>query len=207
MTRRPPSSTVPAVPSQMSHIYIPPSATAESSELVQHLVDLINHAWVKDDEPPSNIHKPGFQRAENETIKRMLYDCQLGVALRPGISPGPNTVPRPEEVLGTVALIPLTISSWEIGMIVCDSKIQSNGIGRRLLRFGENSAHKAGMTKAVVTLLIARDWVHPGKQRLNEWYERAGYCCVRVEEIGSQYEWLLPMLSCPCQLKVFEKAL
>ena len=191
----------------MSHIYIPPSVTAKSPELVQHLVDLINTAWLKDDKPPRNLHNPGFQRVTNASIESLLRDCQLGIALRPGISPEPNTIPRPEEVVGTVALIPLTPSSWEIGMIVCDSKMRSSGIGRQLLRFGEDSARKAGITKAVVTLLVAPGWVHPGKQRLNEWYQRAGYCCVRVEELGSQYEWLLPMLSWPCQLKIFEKAL
>ncbi|KAJ5884751.1 hypothetical protein N7495_009261 [Penicillium taxi] len=92
-----------------------------------------------------------------------------------------ETVPRPEHVLGSVVLIPLTSTSWEIGMLVCDSRKQSGGIGRQLLQFGENSARKAGMVTAVVTLLVARDWVHPSKKRLNEWYERAGYTCIRVE--------------------------
>jgi hypothetical protein len=56
-------------------------------------------------------------------------------------------------------------------------------------------------------LLVPREWSHPSKVFLNEWYTRIGYRIDRTGSIEDFYPALAPHLATPCDFIVYHKDL
>ena len=56
-------------------------------------------------------------------------------------------------------------------------------------------------------LLEPRDWTHPTKQFLAEWYSRMGYRIVRTGTMDEAYPELAPLLATPCDFVIYRKDL
>jgi hypothetical protein len=56
-------------------------------------------------------------------------------------------------------------------------------------------------------LLVPREWRHPSKVFLDEWYRRIGYRVVSSTSVEDLHPQLAPMLATPCRFDVYEKSL
>jgi GNAT superfamily N-acetyltransferase len=63
----------------------------------------------------------------------------------------------------------------EFGMLSATKEYLGQGLGRGLVKKAEERAKKAGCDRMKTTLAVPKDWEHPMKQRLGEWYKRMGY--------------------------------
>jgi hypothetical protein len=84
---------------------------------------------------------------------------------------------------------------------------RSTGIGRALLDFAESDSRARGRTSMQLELLVPREWRHPSKVFLKDWYGRRGYRLVRTGTIDETHPQLAPLLATPCDLEVHRKPL
>jgi GNAT superfamily N-acetyltransferase len=96
------------------------------------------------------------------------------------------------QVVGCVRLQRLDERTSEFGMLCADPAHRGVGIGRELIRFAERNA---------------REWTHPSKQFLAEWYSRLGYRVARTGTIEELYPELAPLLATPCDFVIYRKEL
>ena len=96
----------------------------------------------------------------------------------------------------------------EIGMLAVASSHLGSGVGRRLVAAAEARCRSSGCAVARLELLAPRDWTHPFKARLREWYEgRLGYEPMHEADFAADYPRIAPLLACPCTYTVFHKEL
>ena len=111
------------------------------------------------------------------------------------------------QVVGCVRIRRLDERTGEFGMLCADPAHRGLGIGRELIRFAERNARAEGMSTMQLELLVPRDWTHPTKQFLAEWYSRLGYRVARIGTIDELYPELAPLLATPCDLVIYRKEL
>ena len=56
-------------------------------------------------------------------------------------------------------------------------------------------------------LLVPREWTHPSKQFLADWYDRLGYRVTQRADLAEDYPHLAPSLATPCDFLVYRKDL
>jgi hypothetical protein len=56
-------------------------------------------------------------------------------------------------------------------------------------------------------LLVPREWSHPSKEFLADWYGRIGYKVVRTGPVEETHPHLAPLLATPCDFLTHEKNL
>ena len=61
------------------------------------------------------------------------------------------------------------------------------GIGRDLVAFAERASRDAGCRGMQLELLVPREWAHPAKQFLAEWYARLGYRVTHRADLAEDY--------------------
>jgi GNAT superfamily N-acetyltransferase len=111
------------------------------------------------------------------------------------------------QVVGCVRLQRLDERTGEFGMLCADPSRRGEGIGRELIRFAERQARADGANTMQLELLQPRDWTHPTKQFLAEWYSRIGYRVTRTGTIDEAYPELAPLLATPCDFVIYRKRL
>jgi GNAT superfamily N-acetyltransferase len=92
-------------------------------------------------------------------------------------------------------------------MLCADPAHRGIGIGRELIRFAERNACADGMRTMQLELLVPREWTHPTKQFLAEWYSRIGYRIARTGTIDELYPELAPLLATPSDFVIYRKEL
>ena len=112
-----------------------------------------------------------------------------------------------DQVVGCVRLQRLDERTGEFGMLCADPAHRGIGIGRELIRFAEAKARADRMTAMQLELLVPRDWIHPTKQFLADWYSRIGYRVARTGTIDELYPELAPLLATPCDFVTYRKEL
>jgi GNAT superfamily N-acetyltransferase len=112
-----------------------------------------------------------------------------------------------DQVVGCVRLQRLDERTGEFGMLCADPSHRGVGIGRELIRFVERQARADGMDTMQLELLQPREWTHPTKQFLAEWYSRIGYRIARTGTIDEAYPELAPLLATPCDFVIYRKEL
>lgn len=192
---------------------VPSPAAADDTELVRHLVEVINAVYTKDEEGIWAADKP-FARTSDEEIKKYLKKGELALAWASSeaslpSSSAPGFVPAPSAVMGCVHLHRPEGETRvvEVGMLVCDPGFRGAGVGRELMRFAEQHAKEQGAAVTQVELLFPEGWEHPFKMRLQDWYARLGYKLVRMGEVKDKYPRLVDSLAGPTRFKVSEKEL
>ena len=111
------------------------------------------------------------------------------------------------QVVGCVRVQRLDERTGEFGMLSADPAHRGIGIGRELVRFAERNAWADGMSTMQLELLVPRDWTHPTKTFLDEWYSRMGYRIARVGTIDEAYPEAAPLLATPCDFVIYRKDL
>jgi GNAT superfamily N-acetyltransferase len=111
------------------------------------------------------------------------------------------------QVVGCVRVQRLDERTGEFGMLYADPGHRGIGIGRELIRFVEREASADGVTTMQLELLVPREWTHPAKQFLAEWYSRLGYRIARTGTIDEAYPELAPLLATPCDFVIYRKDL
>ena len=112
-----------------------------------------------------------------------------------------------DQVVGCVRVQRLDERTGEFGMLCADPVHRGIGIGRELVRFVERTAYADGMSTMQLELLVPRDWTHPTKEFLAEWYSRMGYRIARTGTIDEVYPELAPRLATPCDFVIYRKDL
>lgn len=109
-----------------------------------------------------------------------------------------------DEIVGCLRLQRLEDGTSEFGMLAADPARRGLGIGRELVRFAEETARGSVMQLEV---LVPREWTHPSKKFLTEWYTRIGYRVTRTGTIDEDYPHLAPLLATPCDFVIYHKDL
>jgi ribosomal protein S18 acetylase RimI-like enzyme len=168
-----------------------PTAHADAS-LMARISDLTNQVYAVAE---AGLWTDGATRTSAAEIVRLTRAGEVAVARMGG------------QVVGCVRIQRLDERTGEFGMLCADPAHRGIGIGRELVRFVERSSRADGMTTMQLELLVPRDWTHPTKQFLAEWYSRLGYRVARTGTIDELYPELSPQLTTPCDFVIYRKEL
>ncbi|GAA3389496.1 GNAT family N-acetyltransferase [Cryptosporangium minutisporangium] len=168
------------------------AADARDDLLVARLTDLVNEVYAVAEE---GLWVPGTSRTTTDEVAGLIRADELWVAR------------LDDEVVGCVRIQRLDDHTAEFGLLVAAPKHRGIGVGRELVRFAEATGRRAGATTMQLEVLMPRDWAHPSKEFLKDWYQRIGYRVVRVGDFEPAYPRLAPLLATPCEFVIFHKAL
>jgi ribosomal protein S18 acetylase RimI-like enzyme len=175
-------------------LVIRPLAPAEADHpaVVGAMVDLINEVYRAGGE---GLWSGVADRTTAEEVSGLVRAGEIVVA-RSGA-----------EIVGTVRVQRLDPTTGELGFLAASSARQGSGIGRRLVEFAEQQARDDGCTTMQLELLVPKEWTHPVKAFLNDWYLRLGYRVVRIDVLEKDYPHLVPLLATPCDFLIYHKDL
>ncbi len=111
------------------------------------------------------------------------------------------------DLAGSVRIRRLDEATGEFGMLAADPARRGLGVGRKLVRFAEQVSRAAGCREMQLELLVPRDWTHPSKQFLAEWYGRLGYRVTHRADLAADYPHLAPSLATPCDFLIYRRSL
>jgi GNAT superfamily N-acetyltransferase len=169
-----------------------PADRSRDAALVGELVRLINRAYALGE---AGLWLEGTARVE---------PAEVAEAIRAG---GMLAVTVEGRLVGCAYMRPLAAGTGDLGLVSAAPEWWGCGMGRDLMRAGEELIRSRGMTTVQLELLVPKERVHPEKERLRAWYLRLGYRVVgsaRVEEVAPR---LAPRLATPCEFLVFRKTL
>jgi GNAT superfamily N-acetyltransferase len=192
-------------PQQKSvNIAFPPQEAAQDDTLVTHITEFVNRIYYDSE---ASFWNPDSARTNTAEIRDYLRSGALALAWRPDCSYESHSDVA-AELWGCIyiKLLPAE-QTGEFGMLACEPKARGRGVGRDLLRFAEEDLKRRGAEQMRLELLQGDGWRHDFKDRLEAWYERAGYQLVAVEEVRKRWAALVPMLAKPAVMKVFHKKL
>jgi GNAT superfamily N-acetyltransferase len=165
---------------------------AGDRELMERLADLVNRVYAVAED---GLWLHGSTRTTAAEVADLVRSGEIAVAREDG------------EIVGAVRLQDVADDVAEFGMLVADPDRRNRGIGRALLDFAEARARERGMRAMQLELLVPREWSHPSKEFLREWYGRRGYRIVRTGHLDEAYPHLAPQLATPCDFEIHHKPL
>jgi GNAT superfamily N-acetyltransferase len=165
---------------------------ADDPALVARLTDLINAVYATAER---GLWRDGSARTSAGEVADLVRGGEIAVATREG------------AIVGAVRLQDVADDVAEFGMLVADPDRRNRGIGRALLDFAEGAARERGMRTMQLELLVPREWSHPSKEFLRDWYRRRGYRLVRTGRLDEAYPQLAPLLATPCDFEIHHKPL
>jgi ribosomal protein S18 acetylase RimI-like enzyme len=168
---------------------LPPSAGAA---VVERVTGLVNQVYA---ESEKGLWQRSTDRTSVAEVTGFVTAGEIAVALVGG------------DVAGSVRIQRLDEATGEFGMLAADPARRGLGVGRELVRFAERASREAGCRDMQLELLVPRDWTHPSKQFLAEWYGRLGYRVTHRAGLAEDYPHLAPSLATPCDFLVYRKDL
>lgn len=173
------------------------ASQADLSELyVNHLVELVNSVYLIAEEGLWIPVADGFPGRTSVTeIKSMWASERLGLAW------------LGSQIIGCVHVDLMNAGRAEFGMLVTAPEYRGQGLGLHLIKFAEDWARRRGCRTMQLELLTPRDWVHPVKETLHDWYGRLGYQPVRAVSLKEALPHLVMSLSTPCKFTIYEKSI
>ena len=172
--------------------FLSPAETAEALARISASADLVNAAY-KDAE--KGLWLDDAQRTTPQEIRALALAGEIAVAW------------SDREIVGCVRIRRLDGGLGEFGMLAASAQRRNSGIGRKLVRFAEEHCRQAGLDTIQLELLVPRDWTHPFKEFLAEWYARLGYRRVGLGAMDESYPDLTPHLATACDFAIYHKAL
>jgi ribosomal protein S18 acetylase RimI-like enzyme len=172
--------------------FLSPTETAEGLARISALADLVNAVY-KDAE--KGLWLDDAQRTTPQEIHTLVRAGEIAAAQSNGRIVGCVRIRRLDDRLG------------EFGMLVTSPQRRRLGIGRRLVQFAEEHCRQAGLGTLQLELLVPRDWTHPFKELLAQWYARLGYRRVGLGAMEKSYPDLTPHLATACDFVIYHKAL
>jgi GNAT superfamily N-acetyltransferase len=164
----------------------------DDAGLAPPLADLVNVVYAVAE---AGMWQEGAARTSAAEVAQLIGDGEIVVAFR-GADP-----------VGMVRLRDVRADTSEFGMLVAAPTERNTGVGRALLDFAERQTAERAMTTMQLELLVPREWTHPSKAFLKDWYGRRGYRLVRTGKLEDSYPHLAPHLATPCDLEVHAKLL
>ena len=114
---------------------------------------------------------------------------------------------RDGRILGCMRVHDVGADTSEFGILVAAPDQRGTGVGRALIEFAERHSRERGLRAIQLELLVPREWTHPAKEFLKDWYGRRGYALIGVRDVHPAYPQAAPQLATPCDLQVREKRL
>ena len=176
----------------MIEVRMAPAEAAQDTALVDVITALVNSVYTVAED---GLWVDGMMRTNPERTAALLAAGEMAVA----------TVDR--RIVGVVRIHRLDTGEGEFGMLAADPAHRGKGIGRDLIRFAEQWSREQGLDTMQLELLVPRQWSHPSKEFLKDWYTRIGYRLVRCGQLDDNYPDLAPLLATPCDLLIYQKPL
>lgn len=161
-------------------------------DTIQRLSDLINEVY---DDAESGMWKRKGTRTNPAEVERLLRARALILAEIDG------------EVVGSVNVNLLGDGVGEFGMLVTGHKHRSRGTGLALIEHAERWAREQACHTMRLEVLSPRNWTHPSKEFLRQWYARIGYVPRTTEPFEAMHPELVPELATECDYTVWYKPL
>ncbi|MDS0139743.1 MULTISPECIES: GNAT family N-acetyltransferase [unclassified Amycolatopsis] len=168
---------------------LPPSA---DPAVIERITGLVNQVYA---ESEKGLWLGSTDRTSVEEFTGFVAAGEIAAAFVDGDLAGSVRIRRLDDVVG------------EFGMLAADPARRGLGIGRELVRFAEQTSRDAGCREMQLELLVPRDWTHPSKQFLAEWYGRLGYRVTHRADLAEDYPHLAPSLATPCDFLIYRKEL
>jgi GNAT superfamily N-acetyltransferase len=168
---------------------LPPSAGAA---VIARITALVNQVYAESDK---GLWRGSIDRTSVDEVAGFVRAGEIAVALVDG------------DLAGSVRLRRLDAATGEFGMLAADPARRGLGIGRELVAFAERASRDAGCREMQLELLVPREWTHPAKQFLAEWYDRLGYRVTRRADLAEDYPHLVLSLATPCDFLGYRKEL
>jgi GNAT superfamily N-acetyltransferase len=169
-----------------------PARASEDRPLMEWVADLTNEVYAVAEE---GLWVDGATRTTVGEVTGLTRAGEIALA-RMG-----------DRVVGSVRIQRLDARAGEFGMLVADPAHRGIGVGRELVRFAESECRAQGLRAIQLELLVPREWTHPTKVFLDEWYTRMGYQVIRTGDFDEAYPTLAPLLATPCNFVIYEKDL
>jgi GNAT superfamily N-acetyltransferase len=173
-------------------ISLVPPREARDGAFLAEATDLVNRVYA---DAEKGIWRAGTDRTGPDELAGIVRAGELAVARADG------------HLVGAVRVRRLESGEGEFGMLVASPDHRGMGLGRRLVEFAEGWARDRGLDTMQLELLVPREWTHPVKEFLREWYTRIGYRPVRTARLADDYPALAPLLATPCDFVVYHKPL
>ena len=161
-------------------------------DAVAEVTDLVNRVYAVAEE---GLWRQGTPRTTRSETAEFVRAGEIAVARLDG------------RIVGSVRIQQLDGGVGEFGMLAADPGHRGAGIGGGLIRFAERLSRERGSGTMQLELLVPKDWTHPTKKFLHEWYTRLGYRVVRTGSIDEQYPALAPRLATPCDFVIYHRKL
>ncbi|MEV7094614.1 GNAT family N-acetyltransferase [Amycolatopsis sp. NPDC051045] len=168
---------------------LPPSA---GSAVIERVAGLVNQVYA---ESEKGLWRGSTDRTSAEEVAGFVRAGEIAAAFVEG------------DLAGAVRIRRLDQATGEFGMLAADPACRGLGVGRELVRFAEQASRTAGCREVQLELLVPREWTHPSKQFLAEWYGRLGYRVTHRADLAEDYPHLAPALATPCDFLVYRKEL
>jgi GNAT superfamily N-acetyltransferase len=165
---------------------------AGDPRIAEAITALINEVYLTSGK---GLWRDNVQRTSVAEITGLIVSGQIIVARLGG------------RIVGSVRVQILDDETGEFGLLAAAPAHQGLGIGSALVRFAEQRSRDAGRATMQLELLVPREWAHPAKTRLAEWYRRLGYRVVRKDTMSEAFPELVPLLATDCESQVFHKDL
>jgi GNAT superfamily N-acetyltransferase len=196
------------------------AAAAADTSLVPALTGLINDVYA---EAERGLWRDGATRTTEEEVAGLVRAGEIAVvaaawpaaawpaAAWPAAAwpaaggPAAGGPAAGGRVLGCVRIRRLSAGMSEFGMLAVADSHRGTGMGTELVRFAEATARRAGHATMQLELLVPREWKHPSKEFLAQWYSRIGYTVFRTGSTDEFYPQLTPLLATPCDFVVYRK--
>jgi GNAT superfamily N-acetyltransferase len=173
-------------------IQLLPAAARDEAILMERIADLINEVYAVAE---AGLWTDGATRTTVDEVAELTQAGEIAVARLRG------------RIVGCVRIQRLDERTGEFGMLAADPAYRGVGVGRELVRFAERKCRADGLGIMQLELLVPRDWTHPTKEFLAEWYTRLDYQIARTGTIDEAYPALAPLLATPCDFVIYQKDL
>ncbi|KDN19864.1 GNAT family N-acetyltransferase [Amycolatopsis rifamycinica] len=167
-------------------------APSAGAAVIERVTGLVNEVYA---EAEKGLWRGSTDRTTAGEVAGFVRAGEIAVAFVDG------------DVAGAVRIRRLDAATGEFGMLAADPARRGLGVGRELVRFAERVSRDAGCREMQLELLVPREWTHPSKQFLAEWYGRLGYRVTHRADLAEDYPHLAPSLATPCDFLVYRKDL
>ena len=169
------------------------AASSTDAAFVRTLCELVNQVYADSEK---GLWRDGAVRTSPEEIVAVIVAGELLVARM-----------TDNDVVGCVRVHDVAADISEFGLLAASPDHQARGVGRALVDEAERRSRDRELAAIQLELLVPRDWEHPSKALLAAWYSRRGYQHVDTVAFDGPYPHLAPLLSTPCELRVYRKSL
>jgi ribosomal protein S18 acetylase RimI-like enzyme len=158
--------------------------------VVEELTAMINAAYTAGER---GMWRPDTPRVLEAEVRALLDAGELVVVRRDG------------ALAGCVRVHALDAATGELGLL--SAARRDSGVGRELVALAEAWARERGLARMQLKLLVPRTGAHPFKARLHAWYSKLGYRVTARRDFADELPQSARLLTAPCDLLTYEKAL